>query len=155
MDYSELTTPQLQAECKRRGLPSGRVKAQLVERLEAADAMADGEAAAGGGMSVEAEPERVVNEAFPQPDRPEPEPEAVAPQRVVDIPDPVPGLPPTVFRCTFPAAPEGPSEEQHAARRAQTRQAAAEAGLTTRGDARRVGTADGCDVYEVSVRREA
>jgi len=155
VDYSELTTPQLQAECKRRGLPSGRVKAELVERLAAADAEEPrpDDDFADAAMTVEDEPETVVNEMFPQPEQTAPQP--IAPQRTVSVPDPAPGVPPSVFQHTFPAIPEGPNDDQHAAFRAQTRQAAAEAGLTVRGDARRVGTVDGREVYEVSVRREA
>ncbi|MFM9635971.1 SAP domain-containing protein [Streptomyces turgidiscabies] len=154
MDYSEMTTPQLQTECKRRGLPSGRAKAELVERLEAADAAeADpNDTQADVEMAVEPEPERVINEAWPQPERTDPKPGQPA------SPIAAPGTDPSVaplraFRQTFPAAAEGPTDDEHAAFRAQTRQAAIDAGLTPRGDAHRVGTVDGHEVYEVSVRQ--
>ena len=38
MDYDAMSTPELQQECKRRGLPSGRVKAELIARLNEHDA---------------------------------------------------------------------------------------------------------------------
>jgi hypothetical protein len=152
VDYESMTTPQLQAECKRRGLPSGRVKAELVDRLIAADAAADpADESAAPEMTVEPEPERVVNEVFPQPERATPEP--VTPNTPpLDVPQRA-AVPPNVFRRTFPAGPEGPNDDQHASYRAQTLQAAEDAGLTTRGDARRVGTVEGREVYEVSVRQ--
>jgi hypothetical protein len=147
-----MTTPQLQAECKRRGLPSGRVKAELVNRLTAADteeAGADGDFA-DVEMTVEAEPEAVVHEVVPQAAAPEAAPPE--PHRPVAVSRPVPGLPPTVFQYTFPATTEGPTEAEHAAFRATTIQAAVDAGRIPRGDARRVGTVNGREVYEVSVR---
>lgn len=152
MDYEQMTTPQLQAECKRRNLPSGRVKAELVDRLQAADAVAadPNDETAEPEMTVEQEPERIVNVVWPQPERSE----LPAPEPTVEAADPVPPetVAPTVFRHTFPAGPEGPNDDQHTAYRAQTRQAAIDAGLSPRGDARRTGTVDGREVYEVSVR---
>lgn len=145
MDYEAMTTPQLQAECKRRGLPSGRVKAELVERLRAADG--------GAEMTVEPEPERVVHEVFPQPERTGPEPTVPNPPPL-DTPQPATVVPANVFRRTFPAGPEGPNDDQHASYRAQTIRAAVEAGLTPRGDAHRIGTIDRREVYEVYVRQE-
>lgn len=152
MDYESMTTPQLQAECKRRGLSSGRVKAELIGRLTASDAE---DAGADGDftdpeMTVEAEPETVVHEVVPQADAPE----AVAPEpsRPVRATRTTPDLPSTVFRHDFPATAEGPTEPQHAEFRAATRQAAIDAGRVPRGDARRVGTVNGREVYEVSIR---
>lgn len=153
MDYSDMSTPQLQAECKRRGLPSGRVKTELVDRLTEDDAAGESDRDfADVEMTVEPEPERVVHEVWPQPERTTPEP-AAPPSPAPVIPDPAPGLPPGVFRRTFPAGHEGPNDDQHTRFRAETRQAAADAGLVPRGDAHRVGTVDGCEVYEVSVRQ--
>lgn len=151
MDYSEMTTPQLQAECKRRGLPSGRVKAELVERLTAADTEEAGPDGDFGDieMTVEAEPETIVHEVVPQTPVPEAAPE---PSRPVSMPRRAPGLPPTVFQHTFPATTEGPTDAEHAEFRAATIQAAVDAGRSPRGDARRVGTVNGREVYEVSVR---
>lgn len=143
MDYEAMTTPQLQAECKRRGLPSGRVKAELVKRLRAADARAE--------VTVEPEPERVVHEVFPQPERTGPEPTVPNPPPL-DVPESMTAVPANVFRQSFPAGPEGPNDDQHASYRAQTIRAAVEAGLRPRGDAHRIGTVDGREVYEVSVR---
>lgn len=59
------------------------------------------------------------------------------------------------FRKTFTAEPGGPDEETHLAYRKATIQAATEAGLTPRGDARLADTRGGVWVYEVSVRQGA
>lgn len=152
MDYESMTTPQLQAECKRRGLPSGRVKDQLIERLAAADA---DEASADGDfteaeMTVEPEPETVVREVVTQKAAPEVTPPEPRPLPVVA--KPASSLPATVFQQSFPVSPEGPSDMQHAEYRAATRQAAIDAGRVPRGDAHRIGTVNGREVYEVSVR---
>lgn len=155
MDYNTLTTPQLQAECKRRGLPSGRAKTELVERLQGADAAeADpNDETALPEMTVEPEPERVVNEVWPQPEHAGPQP--TEPDFPLDVPDAAPRVPSAgVFRQTFPAGPEGPNDDQHRAYRELTVQAARDADLTPRDGGRRVGTVDGREVYEVSVRRE-
>ncbi|MEU1309502.1 hypothetical protein ABZ419_11490 [Streptomyces cinnamoneus] len=53
----------------------------------------------------------------------------------------------------FPAGPEGPDEEEHLAYRQAVIQAALAAGHTPRGDAYRVGTIDGHEVYEVRLRQ--
>lgn len=108
MDYDQLGTPELQQECKRRGLPSGRVKADLVQRLTDHDA---------SGAET-----------------------------------PPAGEQPALIQCTFPAGSEGPDDEEHLAYRQTTIQTAIEQGLAPHGDAYRVGTVDGHEVYEVNVR---
>lgn len=130
MDYEQMSTRELQEECRRRGLPSGRAKTELVERLtehdtEAADAPAMPQA--------------------PAPNAPLP---SVSPgDRAHSVPAPV------VQRLQFPAGPEGPDEEEHLAYRQAVIQAALKAGRIPRGDAYRVGTAGGYEVYEVRLRQ--
>jgi len=73
-------------------------------------------------------------------------------------PDPLPGPAPTEpaptsYRCQFPARPDGPSEAEHLDYRRRTREAAESEGLSPRGDARRAGTVDGHEVYEISIRQ--
>lgn len=140
MDYGAWTIRQLQQECKARGLPSGRAKAELVQRL--ADVDAAGEQVLPQATQTAA-PEAPA-EAIPSPDT-----------FPLSAPaDPSAGLlvAPNRWRCEFPAGAEPPGEEDHLAYRQHTIQAAIDAGHTPRGDAFRTGTADGRDVYEVHVR---
>jgi hypothetical protein len=60
---------------------------------------------------------------------------------------------PTSFRWSFPARPDGPSDAEHLDYRRRTREAAAAEGLSPRGDAHRIGTVDGHEVYEISIRQ--
>lgn len=130
MDYESMSIRQLQAECKERGLPSGRAKSELIDRLTADDA--------------------TNAEALATPETPA---ETAPAHRADPPPDVVSGSAGRrTFRQTFPAGPEGPGEEEHLAYRQSTLQAAVDAGLTPRGDAHRVGTVDGHEVYEVPVR---
>ncbi len=183
MDYEQMTTPQLQQECKRRGLPSGRVKAELVARLTEADATGDagpdvdfdeGGILAPGGVSVNlAEGERVLSREqvvalaadadmvvlgdgaqVPRPD--------VAVDAQPDLLPPAPEpfstrepepAAPTVFRVTYQAGPGGLDDAAHDTFRQQTRDAATAAGHAPRGDAYRVGTTADGEVYEVNIRR--
>lgn len=138
MDYESMSARQLQEECRRRGLPTARAKADMVQRLTEADAAQpydDGGVLPPGVVTV-------VNETG-------------APEPVIPAPDPEPPAlaPPTTVRCTFPAGPEGPGEEEHLTYRQTTIQTAIEQGLTPRGDAYRTGTVDGYEVYEVRVRQ--
>jgi hypothetical protein len=156
MDYGQMTTPQLQAECKRRGLPSGRVKAELVARLTDSDAQnATPETTEGAGADL---PTVVLSdgEQVPQPDV------TVAAQPDLLPPPPEPFEPhepepaaPSSFRCTWQAGPGGLDEATHTELRRQTRDAATAAGHTPRGDAYRVGTTADGEVYEVNVRRRS
>lgn len=130
MDYATLSTRELQEECKRRGLPSGRAKAELTERLLAHDAAArqpDASTPAPGGT-----------------------PTPTPPGDRSDTPTPtVPGA----HRERFPAGLSGPDEAEHLAYRQATIQAARAAGHVPRGDAYRIGTVDGHEVYEVRLRQ--
>lgn len=138
MDYESMSARQLQEECRRRGLPTARAKADMVQRLTEAGAAQpydDGGVLPTGVVTV-------VNETgTSEPVIPAPDPESPAP------------APPMTVRCTFPAGPEGPGEEEHFAYRQTTIQTAIEQGLTPRGDAYRTGTIDGYEVYEVRVRK--
>lgn len=142
MDYEQLTTRQLQDECKQRGLPSGRVKAELIERLTEYDAI-HADAVDDFAAFEEDPPPSVEPETSSAPEQPRPMGEPL-----VAEPPSVPG----VHQCRFPAKSEGPSEQEHADYRAQTAAAAAGLGLAVRGDAYRTGTVDGFEVYEVRVR---
>jgi hypothetical protein len=152
MDYEQMTTPQLQAECKRRGLPSGRVKNELVARLAEADAASEDSADDDFGDSATVvlnDGESAVRTDVPvtaQPDLLPPAPEPFTPHE----PEPAP---PSTFRATWPLGPGGLDEATHATLRRQTLDAAAQAGHTPRGDAYRVGTTADGEVYEVNVRR--
>ena len=131
MDYEAMSIRELQEECRRRGLPSGRVKAELVERLTGHDAdegpsLADGDYALSSTAVREAAAEANLEL-----------PEAPAPR---------------AFRLEFPAELGGPDEEVHLACRQATVQAAIEAGLIPRGDARLAQVQGDVWVYEVSVR---
>ena len=131
-----MSTRDLQEECRRRGLPSGRVKAELVARLTDADAAEAGSADDDfADDTLPADSTDAVDEA--------PTPEPV---------QPVSALPaaPGVFRLDFQAEAGGPDEESHLAYRQATIQAAIEAGHVPRGDAYRTGTVDGREVYEVA-----
>lgn len=135
MDYEAMTAGELQQECARRGLPSSRAaKAAMVQRLVDHDteqqpplSVSEGEYVLSGEAVREA-----ATAAF--------EPPTAEPIRS--------------FRKTFTAEDGGPDEETHLAYRQDTIQAAAEAGLRPRGDARLADTRDGVWVYEVSVRQE-
>lgn len=142
MDYEQMTTPQLQAECKRRGLPSGRVKAELIERLAEADGQGTPTVVLSDGEQV---PRPDVTIAA-QPDLLPPPPEPFTPRE----PEPAP---PAVFRATWQLGPGGLDDATHAVLRQQTRDAASAAGHVPRGDAYRVGTTADGEVYEVNVRR--
>jgi hypothetical protein len=163
MDYEAMSTPDLQRECRRRGLPSGRVKAELMQRLTEADAQSDedgiGDAgvhpgglasATEGGVKVQlAEGECVLRpdvQVVAQPDLLPPVPEPFTPR------EPEPAAPST-FRRVHRTGPGGLDEATHAKFRDRTRQAAVEAGHTPRGDAYRVGTTADGEVYEINVRR--
>lgn len=155
MDYEQMSTPQLQAECKRRGLPSGRVKAELAARLAEADASDAGSAEYdfddSGTLVLLDDGERVVRPGTPvtaQPDLLPPTPEQFTPQ------EPEPAAPST-FRRTYQTGPGGLDEATHAALRRRARQDAVEAGHAPRGDAYRVGTTADGEVYEVNVRRRS
>jgi hypothetical protein len=150
VDYEAMSTPELQQECKRRGLPSGRAKADLVARLTGDDV---------APQVVAAEPDvdlladvAVQDEAQSAPGRTGSVP-GEGPIVVADGPADAAIAPATVFRLTFPASAEGPSEDEHLRYRSETTAAAVAAGHVARGDARRVGTTGGREVYEVSVRR--
>lgn len=129
-----MSTRDLQEECRRRGLPSGRVKAELVARLVEAD-----------GAEVVSADDDFDDNAHP----------ADSTDAVDETADPEPVSPqpaaPGVFRLDFQAEAGGPDEEAHLAYRQATIQAAIEAGHLPRGDAYRTGTVDGREVYEVAV----
>lgn len=126
-----MSTRELQEECRRRGLPSGRVKAELAQRLTDADA------------EVVSADDDFADELLPAGETDAADPEPV---------QPVSALPatPGVFRLDFEAEAGGPDEETHLACRQATLQAASEAGYVPRGDAYRTGTVDGREVYEVA-----
>lgn len=152
MDYEQMTTPQLQAECKRRGLPSGRVKADLIARLTEADGA--GEGSADEDFDDSATVVLADGEEVPRPDvavaaQPDLLPPAPEP---FDTREPEPA-PPSAFRATWQLGPGGLDEATHAALRQRTIDAAAAAGHSPRGDAYRVGTTADGEVYEVNVRR--
>lgn len=138
MAYEQWGVRELQEECRRRGLPTARAKADMAQRLTGDDA-----------ATFEGSSEPPAQDPFPDaaPDEPAREGPSEGTQA------PMSALPPAVFQCRFPAQPGGPDEETHLAHRLHTRQAAAAAGLTPRGDAHRLGTVDGHDLYEVHVRR--
>lgn len=134
MDYEAMTAGELQKECARRSLPSSRAaKAVMVQRLLDWDAeheqpsLADGEHV----LSGDAVRKAATEAAFTPP--------AAAPVHV--------------FRKTFNSEQGGPDEEAHNACRQATVQAALDAGLRVRGDARLAERRDGAWVYEVSVRQ--
>lgn len=133
---------ELQAEAKRRGLGTSRARADLIQRLTEHDAQDDA----------------TLEEDFTG--RPGPEEEPVSggevtaspPPPTESVAEPAPA-PIRAFRKTFQAEPGGPDEETHLAYRDATRQAAIEAGLIPRGDARLAETGDGVWVYEILVRQ--
>jgi hypothetical protein len=136
VNYEQMSTRDLQEECRRRGLPSGRVKAELVQRLTDADA----------AETVSADDDFDDN-AHPA-DSPDAVDETADPEPVQ--PASAPPAAPGVFRLDFQAEAGGPDEESHLAYRQATIQAAIEAGHVPRGDAYRTGTVDGREVYEVA-----
>lgn len=127
---------ELRAESQRRGLGTARAKADLIQRLTDHDAEQGGsveddfadDAELSGGPAESAEPA---------------ESDAIEP-----APAPI-----RSFRKTFQAEPDGPDEETHLAYRESTLQAAIEAGLTPRGDARLAEAKNGVWVYEILVRQ--
>ena len=139
MDYEQLTQKQLQDECRRRGLPTGRMKAEMVQRLADYDV-----AQADDGTDDFDEPIALPPaeaQTANAPDGPDPE-----------MPAPVGPSTPGVHQCRFPAKSEGPTEPEHADYRRRTLDDAVALGLNPRGDAYRTGTVDGFEVYEVRVR---
>lgn len=138
-----MSTRELQEECRRRGLPSGRVKAELAQRLTDADAANAGSADDDFDDST---PSADSVDVADETSAPEPVQPASAP--------PAEPSPPGVFRLDFEAEAGGPDEETHLAYRQATLQAAVEAGLVPRGDAYRTGTVDGRELYEVAVGGE-
>lgn len=149
MDYEQLSTRELQDECRRRGLPSGRVKAELIARLTEADTADAGSAGDDfDDTPVEGASSEPVVEVTAQPDLLPPEP---APFKTTD-PEPAT---PFVFRQTFKVGPGGLDDGTHAEFRQKTIDAAVEAGHKPRGGAYRVGTTTNGDVYEVIVRRRS
>ena len=161
MDYDAMSTPELQQECKSRGLPSGRVKAELVARLNEHDAVEPGMEDDFDDMpAVEATPDVdlladvVVHELVTVEAPPAPESSGGPGPLPGHLPGPVPTEPaPTSYRCQFLARPDGPSEAEHLDYRRRTRAAAESEGFSPRGDARRTGTMDGHEVYEISIRQ--
>lgn len=134
---------ELRAESQRRGLGTARSKADLIQRLTDHDAEQEGTAeddfaddtAPSGGQTEPTEPA-----------------ESGAPPVPLDATESAPA-PIRTFRKTFQAEPDGPDEETHLAYREATRQAAVEAGLTPRGDARLAEAKGGVWVYEILVRQ--
>jgi hypothetical protein len=157
VDYESMSTPELQQECKRRGLQSGRAKVDLVARLtEHDEAETNPDDDFIDTPVVEASPDPdllrdvLVHEVLTV-DAPEPPVASVGPD---PLPDPAPtAAAPTVFRSSFAARPDGPSDAEHLDYRRRTRAAAVAEGLSPRGDAYRVGTAAGHEVYEINFRR--
>lgn len=155
MDYEAMTTPQLQQECKRRGLPSGRAKAELVQRLSAQDAAdtdsADDDFDDDGPLVLLNDGEHAVRpgeQVTAHPDLLPPAPEPFTPQEPA-------AAGPSTFRSTYQTGPGGLDETTHTELRQRARQDAIEAGHTPRGDAYRVGTTADGEVYEVNVRRRS
>lgn len=140
MDYEQMSTRELQEECRRRSLPSGRVKAELVARLTEADDAGTGSA------------EDDFDDA-PEQSAPEVPAEVLALVEDDATTQPVGAVVSSVFRKDFPAEPGGPHEEDHARYRQATIQAAIDAGLQPRGDARLAATVDDRWVYELLVRQ--
>lgn len=139
MDYEAMTAGGLQEECARRGLPSSRAaKAVMVQRLRDHDAeTAAADETPRGGL---------VEQHAPQDEDTVPAPLSLPAHAVA-------AEPVRAFRKTFEAEPGGPDEETHLAYRQATIQAAADAGLSPRGDARLAENSGGVWVYEVSVRQ--
>lgn len=125
-----MSVQELRAETQRRGLGTARARADLIQRLTDHD-NAQGSAEAD---SAETPPESATDEAAPPA-------EVAAPASLRS------------FRYAFQAEAGGPDEETHLANRQTTVQAAIDAGLTPRGDARLAATTDGQWVYEVAVRK--
>lgn len=64
MDYSEWTVRQLQDECRARGLPTARAKADMAARLTQHDAQAGGDEPAAAPEPAEDAPQAAVVRAF-------------------------------------------------------------------------------------------
>lgn len=140
MGYESMSVQELRAESQRRGLGTARAKSDLIDRLTTHDAVPV--------------PVDVTQDFDTQPIAP---PEDPAEEPPIEAEPPAPRVvaaaePSRFYRMTFPAEAEGPDDEQHLAYRQTTRQAAVDAGLTPRGDAHRIGTVDGHEVYEISLR---
>ena len=129
MDYAQMSVSELRDACQARGLGTARSRAELIQRLT------DDDASQGDAVVVDV------------PVSPETTPALFAEAGTRSV------VPQRVFQQTFDAEPGGPDEETHLAYRQATVQAAAAAGLQTRGDARLASTRDGVWVYEVSVRQ--
>lgn len=126
MNYEDMSVQELRAESQRRGLGTARARADLIQRLTDDDtnAAATAEVPADALADATAPPAQLSTATAPR-----------------------------AFRRDFEAEPGGPDEETHLAYRQATVQAAIEAGLIPRGDARLAATVDGRWVYEVSVRQ--
>ena len=131
MDYEQMSVQELREACQARSLGTARSRAELIQRLTNNDATAS-------------EERHEVVEAF-VPATPE-----TAPSLFLSTGEPA--AVPRVLQKEFPAEPGGPDEEVHLACRQSTVQAAIEAGLTPRGDARLAQVRGDVWVYEVSVR---
>lgn len=135
-----MSVQELRAESQRRGLGTARSRTELVDRLTTNDAATEESSLADFD---DVAPQPAVNAPAAQP--------PVTAKKATPTPEPADS--PASYRMTFSATPGGPDEEDHLAYRQATRQAAIDAGYTPRGDARRTGTVDGHEVYEISVRR--
>lgn len=131
MDYESLSARALQQACRDRGLPTARDKDTMISRLVEADA-ADREAPPGDDDVLQ--------------------PEAVPASSSQPGPVPAPAVTPAVWRERYPAG-EQLADGEHQANCANVAAAAVARGYTTLGSGRRVGTVDGCHVYEVYLRR--
>lgn len=149
MGYESMGVQELRAESQRRGLGTARSKADLIQRLTdhdaeqestAEDDFADNPAPSGGLVAPAGSSESDLAQA------PISGPESVLPADVKPAPI-------RSFRKTFQAEPDGPDEETHLAYREATLQAAVEAGLIPRGDARLAEAKGGVWVYEILVRQ--
>lgn len=130
---------ELRAESQRRGLGTARARADLIQRLTDHDAQHEGtfEDDFTEGVVPSDAPAELTASA-----------ETGTAARADSSPAPI-----RAFRKTFTAEFGGPDEETHLAYREATRQAAVEAGLIPRGDARLAEAGDGVWVYEISVRQ--
>lgn len=143
MDYESMTARQLQEECRRRGLPTARAKADMVQRLTEADAASsDFEDDFADSPALETGAAPAVNDTADH------APAASPPTQKAPA-----ATPPGVVQLTFPAGPEGPDDTEHLANRQAVLKAARDAGWEPRGDAYRTGTVNGRHVYEVRVRQ--
>jgi hypothetical protein len=135
VDYDDWSIRQLQDECRTRGLPSGRSRSDLAQRLRDNDAKALPEVVAESDVP----PQPAPVEADPQP--PTPAVQGAA-----------------TFRCTHPHPGQaGLDDQTHLAYRRRTNEQAVEAGHRPRGGelgAWRAGTTADGEVYEISIRQD-